>query len=125
MDRQLHKAVGDLDIDAPGLADLSREIRQQIATNEAAFERVTVPGEEISTPGVTAACAQIESGAGHRHSLPDKRGGELQRLGIYCDRCFVLYDAIVETTEDEALLHTAQGLAATALDRANFFNQFM
>jgi len=119
LDRQLDSAVGTLDVDVPGLSDLARNSRQQIDENETSLRRVTARGEKVSEQGVAAACAQIESGEGHHHPLPANTERELQRLGIYCDRCFVLYDAIVETTEDESILHTAQRLAASALDRAS------
>jgi len=123
MDRQLDSAIGILAVDDPGLGDLARETRQQIDENETSLAQVTARGEQISEQAVAAACAQIESGEGPRHLPPANTKRELQRLGIYCDRCFVLYDAVVETTEVESMLHTAQRMAVSALDRASLFKQ--
>jgi len=43
--------------------------------------------------------------------------GELHRLSAYCDACFAFYDTIVETTADEEMMHSAQSLTSSALDR--------
>ena len=123
MDRRLVDAVDSLATHFHGAADPGLETRQQIGVNKAFLDSATLQGEEISQQGLAAAHAQIESKEVYLHLQAGDAERELQRLEIYCDRCFVFYDAIAEATEDESILHTAQRLAISALEQADWFRQ--
>ena len=47
----------------------------------------------------------------------------LQKLDAYCDASFAFYDAVVETSKDESLMHSAQRLTSNALDRIGVIRQ--
>ena len=123
MDRRLVDTVDGLATHFRGAADPALETRQQIGVNEAYLENATLQGEGISQQGLATAQAQIESKEVYLHLQAGDTERELERLEIYCDRCFVFYDAIAEATEDESILHTAQRLAISALERADRFRQ--
>ena len=53
----------------------------------------------------------------------DDIDSRLQRLFACCDRSFAFYDAIVETTTNEAIMLTAQKLTSSALDRIGTFKK--
>jgi hypothetical protein len=49
----------------------------------------------------------------------------IQRLCACCDRSFSFYDAVVETTENEAVMLSAQKLSSLALDRISILKEAM
>lgn len=117
IDRCLVRAMREIDSELPRLEALTRDTLKQIDNNQAALQQMSPSAAE---PAVTASgvdFSQLEFGA------TDSLTTKLVRLGVYCDRCFVLYDTIVETTEDESVLQTAQRLAASALDRIGILRQ--
>ena len=65
--------------------------------------------------------------AGDRRDIAsgDSGGSKLQQLRICCDRSFVFYDAIVESTADEKIMLAAQTLASVALDRTGVLQQII
>lgn len=109
--------------DSPAIDSLVRETRQQISSNEDALSDKAqnnreLPGEDIARNLETVSLynMRMEKTA----NSPDLK---LQRLWACCDRSFAFYDAIVETTSDEAIMLTAQRLSLSALDRIGILKQ--
>ncbi len=109
IDRYLVDALDEIADTSPRLAALGEATLRQISDNEKALA------------AITAAASPATSEAGFEGFDPGDGGSKgdasIEWLGNYCDRSFLFYDAIVETAADEAVLHTAQRLASSALDR--------
>ena len=122
LDRHFAEAIEQLGLDSPRLVALAREARQRISEKEAWLE-----GLSQTTPQVDEIIAAIVTQSDN--DAADDRDGvapvasELQRLRLFFDRSFVFYDAVVETTTDEAIMHAAQALASLALDRSSVLQQ--
>jgi rubrerythrin len=122
LDRHFAETIEQLDIDSPRLAGLAREARQRISENEAllaGLSQTTPQVDEIITSIVT----QSDSDAADDRDGVATVASELHQLRIFCDRCFVFYDAVVETATDEAIMHAAQALASVALDQTSDLQQ--
>ena len=117
LDRHLVRAMQEIDNDLPRLEELTRDAIKQIGSNEALLQQNSAQAADSAVTASGVDLGRLEFGAA------DNLGSKLVRLGVYCDRCFVFYDAIVETTKDEAVLQTAQQLAASALDRIGVLKQ--
>ena len=111
IDRRLLRAMREIDNELPRLEILARDALKQIRDNETALQQLAAQDAEPDATPSGVDFSQLEFGA------EDSLASKLGRLEVYCDRCFVLYDSIVETARDESVLQTAQRLAASALDR--------
>ena len=119
IDRYLGDAVDGIDSDSPQLAALANETRQQISENENVLNRIAPGYSNQSSGEIALSLAQVGTSEAKAADEP----AELQRLGAYCDASFSFYDAIVESTSDEAMMRTAQSLTSTALDRIGVLKQ--
>ena len=120
IDRRL---ADDMDIyttDSPEIDSLARETRQQISNNENALSDKSSPGEDI-----TQSLEKIESYNSYMEKQSNSPDSKLHRLCACCDRSFTFYDAVVETTSDEAIMLTAQQLTSSALDRIGIVKQVL
>ena len=117
IDRRLASAMREIDSELPRLEALTRDTLKQIGHNEIALQQLPPQTGEVpvTTTGVDFNLLEF--------SAADPLASKLVGLGIYCDRCFVFYDAVVETTRDEAVLHTAQRLATSVLDRISVIKE--
>ena len=106
-----------IDSELPRLEAMTREAIKQIGNNEAALQQILPQAADSAVTATGVDFSLLEFG--DADSLAEK----LARLGNFCDRCFVFYDAIVENTRDESVLHTAQRLASSALDRIGVLKQ--
>lgn len=117
IDQYLAVLMKTIAANSPEIEALTRETRLQINNNENLLYDKTLnenesPGSEIST--------RLEQLDKYNAILEEKTDNEelkLQRLCACCDRSFAFYDAVVESTTDEAIMLTAQRLTASALDR--------
>jgi rubrerythrin len=123
LDRYFCDVIDGVGDDSAALRELVTEARQQISTNETLLESLPVAARQ---PPDALLCALT----GHAHSAVDDDAGlsfdvdaELRRLGNCCDRSFVFYDALVESTSDESIMHRAQALASVVLDRSSALQQ--
>ncbi len=124
LDRYFVDAIGRPGIDSPLLADLVDRSQQQLAEKEALLENllpITAQHDDIVASIITHFDFDI---------IDDRDGfaavaSKLQQLRIFCDRSFVFYDALVESTTDESILHEAQAQASMALDRTGVLQQFI
>jgi rubrerythrin len=124
LDRHFAETIEQPGLDSPRLAALAREARQGISEQEALLEdlsQTTPQVDEIIASIVT----QFDNDTADDHDGVATVSSELQQLRIFCDRSFVFYDAVVETTMDEAIMHTAQALASVALDRTGDLQQLI
>jgi len=117
IDRYLGDALGKIESDSAQLAVLVRETRQQIDNNEDILNSLAPAYGKTAAAEIVMALAQA---ATNEATTVGESGGpdsELQRLSAYCDASFAFYDAIVESTADEAMMRSAQSLTSSALDR--------
>ncbi|RDH86130.1 MAG: hypothetical protein DIZ80_01280 [endosymbiont of Galathealinum brachiosum] len=112
IDRYLESQMLIVTENKPQIEALIKETNQQISINEKTLSNQMPPGEEI--------VKNLEQLKANHPEMNERLGNpelELQRLWSCCDRSFAFYDAIVETTTDEAVMLTAQNLTSNALDR--------
>jgi rubrerythrin len=122
LDRHFTDAIGELAIDSLLLAGLIHETQQQMSEKEALFENLS-----LTTPQpdeiVASIVTQADSNDADDRDDVATVGSELQQLRFFCDRSFVFYDALVDSTSDESIMHAAQTLASIALDRSAVLQQ--
>jgi len=82
--------------------------------NKAENEMLT-PGEEI-----TETLNKLKSHNSYMQQKFNQPNQEVSRLWACCDRSFAFYDMIVETTDNENIMLSAQQLTSVALDRIGF-----
>jgi rubrerythrin len=119
----IDQTIDQLGIDSPQLGSLAHEAQQRISEKEALLEGQSPATSKATDEIISSIVAQSECDA-----LDDRDGiatiaSGLQKLRIFCDRSFVFYDSIVDTTADEFILHEAQALASIALDRTGILQQ--
>ncbi len=116
IDKYLASEMNAMVNTAPEMEALARETLQRVVDYENTLRGKNPPGDDI-----TSSLRQLaEYNKVHATHDPDST---LQRLWASCDRSFAFYDAIVETSTDEAIMHTAQTLTSTALDRIGILKQ--
>jgi len=125
LDRYFVDGVSQLGIDSPELNALAQEARQQISNNEALLEDLSMHTPQLAHEIASAILTQSAIGRANDRSGLTTAGAELQQLRLGCDRCFVFYDAIVESTADESVMHVAQILASVALDRTGVLQRVL
>jgi len=125
IDRYLGDAIDKIDSDSPQLAVLARETRQQISSNEATLDRMAPDYKGSARAEIAWSLVQTGANTTMTAGVPGDPDSNLQRLSTYCDACFAFYDAIVESTNDEAMMRRAQSLTSSALDRIGVLKQVM
>jgi rubrerythrin len=123
LNRLFADAIGQLDTDSPLLGGLANEAQQQISKNEVLLESLS-----LTTPHLVDEIVSLILRQSHYDGANDRDGfatvaSELQQLKIFCDRSFTFYDAIVDGTTDETIMHEAQAQASIALDRTDGLQQ--
>jgi rubrerythrin len=117
LDRYFVAAVSQPGIDSAELSALAEEARRQISKNEALLEDLSLSTSQLAHEIASVILTQLVTGRANDRTGFTTANAELQQLRIVCDRSFVFYDALVESTSDESVMHAAQALAAVALDR--------
>jgi len=123
IDHRLADTLNMITTDSPLLVALAREVQQQISCNENALASLGLSSKDLLGDAISSDLAQLESYHQHRVGKTNTPDSNLQRLSIYCDRSFAFYDAIVESTADEAIMLAAQRLTSSALDRIGVMKQ--
>jgi rubrerythrin len=123
IDRYLADAIDGIGSASSQLRELALEARRQIGKNEAALGHMAPDHRSVALPKIAESLAQ--AGIKEKKAAGKSRGPgpELKRLGAYCDASFAFYDAIVENTNNEAMMRTAQDLTSSALDRIGVLKQ--
>ena len=123
IDRYFADTLDPLSADSPQLIALVQDARQQISKNEGLFSDLSTNAEQVPDDIIASILPQSDfSNSGDRHDFATA-GSQLQQLRICCDRSFVFYDAVVESTSNETILFSAQTLASVALDRTGVLQQ--
>lgn len=125
IDQYLVNEMSRVAENSPEIEALARETRLQISANENALyddavNKQMTPGEEISKN-----LEQLASYNTYMEKNDDSPDSRLKRLCACCDRSFSFYDAVVEATEDEKVMLTAQKLTSSALDRIGVLKQVL
>jgi rubrerythrin len=71
----------------------------------------------VASAEVTATLKSITSWYAQKSAVPDDGSTALQQLCTGCDRSFKFYDAVVTSTQNEAILLMAQSLSLHAMER--------
>jgi rubrerythrin len=121
IDQRLTATMNTITTDSPQLDALAREVQQQISSNENALAILARSNSGMAADEIHGKLAQLDSC--HQQTAEKTTNPDLQRLSIYCDRSFAFYDAIVESTADEATMVAAQRLTSSALDRIGMLKQ--
>jgi rubrerythrin len=123
LDRHFANAIGQIGIDSPRLAGLADEAQQQISKNKALLDSLPPTTPQVVDEIVSSILRQSDyDDAAIRDGFATVTS-ELQQLKILCDRSFTFYDAIVDSTTDEAIMHEAQAQASISLDRTGGLQQ--
>ena len=109
--------------DSPEIKSLASETRLQINGNENVLFDKANDEKEVPGEAIIRNLEQIKSYNDYLGENVDTQVLRIQRLCACCDRSFAFYDAVVETTTDEAVLLTAQKLSSLALDRIGVLKQ--
>lgn len=125
IDRYLGEAIDRIDSDSPQLAALSREIQLQIGDLKATLETMAPEHGESAPVGIARSLALAGANESVSRGEPVDPGLRLKQLGAYCDASFAFYDAIVESTSDDAMMRRAQSLTSAALDRIGILKQLI
>lgn len=117
IDHFLEEEMNKISENAPEIKVLSSETRLQIKSNESMLRDLAM--NEKMSPGdhITRNLAQIKSYNDYIGQNAITQDLKIQRLCACCDRSFSFYDAVVDVTNDEAVMLTAQKLSSSALDR--------
>lgn len=125
IDRYLMSAMDRLNEEYSEINNLVEQTYTQLnrskrALNDRVLDGDHTPGDDMTNnlEAITSYNEQME----HKVDTPQAK---LQRLCACCDRSFSFYDAVVETTEDEAVMLTAQKLTSSALDRIGVLKQVL
>lgn len=117
IDRYLCDQMSTTNLKSPQIDALTKQAKQQIATNEQTLKKISQnntlsPGKDISR--------DLQKLDLFNQKIKEQiNTDELTQHQILanCDHSFSFYDAIVEITNDEEVMLTAQNLSSTALDR--------
>ena len=123
IDHRLAATINMITTGSPQLVALAREVQQQISNNENALASLALSSKDLPGDDISSSLAQLESYHQHMEEKTNTPDSNLQRLSSHCDRSFAFYDAIVESTADEAIMLAAQRLTSLALDRIGVMKQ--
>jgi rubrerythrin len=121
----INQAIDQFGIDSPQLGILAHEAHQWMREKEALLEGQFPTTSQATDEIISSIVAQSECDALDDRESIATVASRLQKLRIFCDRSFVFYDAIVDTTTDDLILHEAQALASIALDRTGILQQLI
>jgi len=107
----------------PQIQSLAKETQQQISRNEKALSNNIAINNILPNETIIKNIDRLKLYNSNLRPMLDKPDMELQRLWSCSDRSFSFYDAVVESTEDEAVMLAAQQLSSLALDRINCLKQ--
>lgn len=108
----------------PQLKSLANETQQQITHNETVLNNNIKKNNILPNETITKNIQQIKLFRANMQPALNKPDMELQRLWSCADRSFSFYDAVINTTDDEAVMLTAQTLCTLALNRIATLKHF-
>lgn len=117
IDHYLADEMSKLAENSPDIKALARETRLQVNGYENTLYDKTANDGESPNAAITNSLEQLDTYNTKIKKNTDSVDSKIQQLCACCDRSFSFYDAVVETTSDEKVMLTAQGLTSLALDR--------
>ncbi|MCP4979262.1 MAG: ferritin family protein [Gammaproteobacteria bacterium] len=123
IDRYLIEAITRIAAEFPQIGSLARETQQQVRNNENALSDLALGNSKLPGSDISNNLALLEQLDAKNREKPAAPEAKLQQLGIYCDRSFAFYDAIMVKAADEPTMLTAQRLTSSALDRIGVLKQ--
>ncbi len=117
IDRYMMDAMERLDEDFAEINTLTMETFKQLSRSKHALHDKILSDKQAPGESVTRNLEEITLYNEQMEEIANSPISRLQRLCACCDRSFAFYQAIIETTADEAIKSTAQNLASSAIDR--------
>lgn len=107
----------------PEIKSLANETKQQIASNQTALNKNITKNHTLPNEDITRNIEQTKLFRANMKPKLDEHNMELQRLWSCSDRSFSFYDAVINTTDNETVMLTAQALCTLALNRVGTLKQ--
>lgn len=123
IDRYVMDAMDRLEEDFDDIHSLTIQTYKQLSRNKHLLNDIVLAGKDVPSEDVTSNLEKITIYNERMEEIANSPKSRLQRLCACCDRSLAFYQAIVETTDDEAIALTAQKLASSALDRNGVLKQ--
>jgi rubrerythrin len=123
IDHFLEEEMNKISENSAEITSLSRETRQQITNNEDVLSNLAMNNNEVPGEAISRNLAQVKSYNDYMGENANNQSLRVQRLCACCDRSFAFYDAVVDATNDEAVMLTAQKLSSLALDRIGILKE--
>jgi len=123
IDRYMMDAMDRLDEDFAEINSLTMQTFRQLSRNKYVLNDKVLSDRQTPGEEVTSNLEQITLYNEQMEAQVDTPTSRLQRLCACCDRSFDFYDAIAETSTDEAVVTTAQQLARSARERINILRE--
>jgi hypothetical protein len=123
IDRYVMDAMDRLEEDFDDIHSLTMQTFKQLSRNKHVLNDRILNDKELPGEDVTSNLEKITLYNEQMEEVANSPESRLQRLCACCDRSLAFYQAIVETTDDEAVALTAQNLATSALDRNGILKQ--
>ncbi|MDH5612885.1 MAG: ferritin family protein [Gammaproteobacteria bacterium] len=120
IDLYLNNAMAIISGESPEIQALINETQQVIDRNKLSLEEKELPGDDILKD-----LEQVDSYNTQIDNISDSSEAKLNRLRACCDRSFAFYDSIVDSTDDEKIMLTAQKLSSSALDRIGILKKVL
>ena len=123
IDRYVMDAMNRLDEDFSGINTLALQTFKQFNRSKMALNNKVKIDKEVPGDDVTSHMEEIISCNEQMEGRADTPTLRLQRLCACCDQSFVFYQAIIETTIDDAIMSAAKELSSSAHDRIDILRQ--
>ncbi len=123
IDRYVMDAMDRLDEDFSQINTLTMQTFKQLSQNKYVLNDKVLNDKHMPSEDVTINLEEITLYNEQMEERVDTPVLRLQRLCACCDRSFVFYKTVAETTDDEAIKAKAQELAASAHARQEILKQ--
>ena len=123
IDRYVMDAITRLDDYCSGIQSLAIQTFQQFKRSKMALNNKVKVDKEVPGDEVTSNMEEIFTCNEQMEEKADTPTLRLQRLCACCDQSYSFYQAIIETTIDNAIMLAAKELASSAHDRIDILRQ--
>ena len=123
IDRYVMDAMNRLDEDFSGIHSLAMQTFMQFNRSKIALNNKVKIDKEVPGDDVISNMEKIISCNEQMEEKADTPTLRLQRLCACCDQSFSFYQAIIESTIDDAVMSAAKELASSAHDRIDILRQ--
>ena len=123
IDRYVMDAIDRLDEDFEQINSLTIQTFKQLSQNKYVLNDKVLSGKTELSEDVTRNLKEITLYNEQREEQFDTPVSRLQRLCACCDRSFAFYDAVAESTSDEAVKARAKELVSSAFERSEILKR--